>query len=119
MSDRKIVETYFKAWDDHNLPAIMDTFNVGGTYIDPAVGKVLSGDAIGQYTQSLLDAFPDLKLELISNEQASNGMWVAPWILTGTPADGVQVELFGCDFIVVNDGGIDEVCGVFNPAQLT
>ena len=126
MSDTTIVETYFNAWDDHDPAAVIACFNEEGSYCDPVAGKPLQGDAIGQHAQSLFDAFPDLKLELICNTQASNGMIAAPWLLFGThdgplaehQATGKPVVLHGCDFITVSNGKIDAVQGFFDPNDI-
>ncbi|MEM7400418.1 MAG: ester cyclase, partial [Pseudomonadota bacterium] len=74
----------------------------------------------------LFMAFPDLKLELISNKQASNGMISAPWLLFGThqgpvgelEPSGKSVVLPGWDFITVDNGKIKQVLGYFDPAYL-
>lgn len=127
MTDKTdVVAAYFKAWDDHDTDAILATFNDGGTYSDPAAGAGLRGAAITAYAQSLFDAFPDLRLELICNVEASTGVIAAPWLLFGThrgqlmgnAPTGKEVALPGCDFIAVSDGRIDSVQGLFDPAEL-
>ena len=127
MSDKTaVVAAYFQAWDDHDTDAILATFNEGGTYSDPAAGRGLQGAAMHAYAQSLFDAIPDLRLELIGNVEASNGVVAAPWLLFGThhgelmgnAPTGRKVVLPGCDFITVNGGRIDSVQGFFDPAEL-
>ena len=125
-ADTDIVEQYFHAWDNKDTSAILATFNDGGIYSDPAAGTGLQGKAIADYADSLFTAFPDIHLELVSHQVASNGMIVAPWILFGTHLGELaghmptssKVELLGCDFIVCSRGKIDSVTGVFDPAQL-
>ena len=126
LSDTEIVQVYFDAWNDHNTKAILETFTEDGIYSDPVGGKNLSGQVYSDYAASLFSAFPDLKLELIANTVASNGMVTAPWLLFGThqgPVGDIQptgraISLPGCDFITVQDGKIKEVRGYFDPEYL-
>ena len=127
MSEKtKIVEEYFAAWDAHNTDAILATFASDGSYSDPVGGKNLSGQKYVDYVNSLFTAFPDLKLELISNKIASNGMVSAPWLLFGThqgpvgelEPTGKAIILPGCDFIEVENGKIKQVLGYFDPEYL-
>ncbi len=86
----------------------------------------MHGAALAGYAQSLLDAFPDLKLELVGSAEASNGAIAAPWLLFGThrgelmgnAPTGKKAVLPGCDFLVVSNGRIDSVKGFFDPADL-
>lgn len=120
------VKTYFDAWDSHDVDAILDSLAPDGTYSDPVGGENLSGQAYADYANSLFTAFPDLKLELISNTVASNGMVAAPWLLFGThkgPVGDLQptnraITLPGCDFITVEDGKVKKVRGYFDPEYL-
>ena len=106
------VKAYFDAWDSHDTDAILNTLTAGGTYSDPVGGENLSGQAYADYANTLFTAFPDLKLELISNTVASNGMVAAPWLLLGTHEGPVgdftpthrKICLPGCDFITVENG---------------
>ncbi len=120
------VETYFDAWNSRDANAILDSLTVRGTYSDPIGGKHLSGQDYVDYVNVLFAAFPDLKLELISNSVASNGIVAAPWILSGThkgpvgdylPTDRL-ITLLGCDFITVEDGKVKDVIGYFDPESL-
>lgn len=120
------VKAYFDAWDSHNTDAILNTLTPDGTYSDPVGGENLSGQAFANYANSLFTAFPDLKLELISNTVASNGMVAAPWLLFGTHEGPVadftpthrQICLPGCDYITVENGKVKKVMGYFDPDYL-
>ena len=124
--ETEIVKAYFDAWDAHDTKAILDTFTTDGTYSDPVGGQNLSGKNYEDYANSLFTAFPDLKLELIANTVASNGMVAAPWLLLGThqgPVGDIQptgrlITLPGCDFISVENGKIKLVMGYFDPDYL-
>ena len=125
-SETEIVKKYFDAWNTHDTEAILATVTGDGTYSDPVGGKHLSGQKYADYAASLFTAFPDLKLELIANLVASNGMVAAPWLLFGThqgPVGDIQptgrsITLPGCDFITVENGKIKEVLGYFDPEYL-
>lgn len=120
------VKTYFDAWDSHDIDAILDSLTLDGTYSDPVGGENLSGQVYADYAASLFTAFPDLKLELISNTVASNGIVAAPWLLFGThkgavgnyTATGREIILPGCDFITVEKGKVKKVIGYFDPEYL-
>lgn len=118
-----IVKAYFDAWNAHDTDAILDTFTDTGTYSDPIGGKNLAGQSYVDYINSLFAAFPDLRLELITNTVASNDMVTSPWLLFGThlgPVGDMQptgnsITLPGCDFITVENGKIETVRGYFDP----
>jgi steroid delta-isomerase-like uncharacterized protein len=125
-SDTQAVKAYFDAWNSHDADAILDTLTSDGTYSDPVGGKDLSGKAYAEYANSLFTAFPDLKLELISNTVASNGIVAAPWILFGTHRGPIgdysptnrEINLPGCDFLTVENGKVKMVIGYFDPEYL-
>ena len=125
-SPTEAVQVYFEAWDRHDVDAILDSLTPDGTYSDPVGGKDLSGQAYADYANSLFTAFPDLKLELISNTVASNHMVAAPWLLFGTHQGPVgdfrptnrKIILPGCDFITVENGKVKTVQGYFDPESL-
>jgi steroid delta-isomerase-like uncharacterized protein len=120
------VKAYFDAWDSHDTDTILSTLTADGTYSDPVGGENLSGQAYADYANTLFTAFPDLKLELISNTVASNGMVAAPWLLCGTHEGPVgdftpthrKICLPGCDFISVEHGKVKKVIGYFDPQVL-
>lgn len=122
----EVVKAYFDAWNAHDINAILDTFAKDGVYSDPVGGRNLSGHGYADYIQSLFTAFPDLRLELIANTVASNGMVAAPWLLFGTQLGpvgelnptGRSVVLPGCDFITVENEKIKMVRGYFDPDYL-
>lgn len=125
-TDTDAVKAYFDAWDCHDAKAILNTLTPDGTYSDPVGGVNLSGQAYADYANSLFAAFPDLKLELISNIVASNGMVAAPWLLHGTHEGPVgdftpthrRICLPGCDFIKTENGKVKNVMGYFDPDYL-
>lgn len=126
MNPNEVVEAYFAAWDAHDGQAVIDLYTEDGTYQDPATESPLSGQAIGDYAEALFAAFPDLKLELISQADTSIGQIAVPWLLFGTQqgplgemeATGKSVAIRGCDYIVVEDGKLKTVYGTFSLQEL-
>ncbi len=127
MNPKEVIEAYFAAWDAHDSQAVIDLYAEDGTYQDPATEIPLSGRAIGDYAEGLFAAFPDLRLELISQAETSIGQIAVPWLLFGThqgplgetPATGKSVTIRGCDYIVVEDGKLKTVYGTFSLPELT
>lgn len=121
-NENDIVKRYFDAWHQHDIDAIIATFAKGGTYTDPATQGNLEGAAIGEYAQSLYNAFSDMSLELISNVGASNGVIAAPWLIFGThdgalmdkQPTGKSIVLQGCDFIKTESGLITSIVGLWD-----
>lgn len=125
-SPTEAVKVYFDAWNSHDTDEILNSLAPDGTYSDPVGGENLSGQDYANYAASLFAAFPDLKLELISNTVASNGTVAAPWLLFGTHKGPVgdytptnrEITLPGCDFITIENGKVKQVIGYFDPDYL-
>jgi len=126
MTPKEVIEAYFAAWDAHDPQAVVALFADGGSYEDPVTGSPLTGDAIGEYAKGLFAAFPDLKLELISQAPTSTGQIAVPWLLFGThqgplgemEATGRSVVLQGCDYIEVENEKLQLVYGTFSVDNL-
>lgn len=116
---------YFAAWNAHDAAAIVATFAPDGTYEDPATPGPLRGDAIGTHAAALWRSFPDLRFEIVS-EQEAGGVVASQWMMRGTnhgamnglPPSGRQVALPGADFITVGPQGITSVRGHFDSGAI-
>ena len=84
MSNDRIVQRYFDAWNAHDAPAIVATFAPGGTYADPTTPGPLSGAAIGENAEQLWRSFPDLAFEIRSHAASGDDFFAAEWVMTGT-----------------------------------
>ena len=122
MDSMTVAAAYFDAWNQRDSRKIVTTFADGGTYLDPATGGALAGEAIGHYAGGLFAAFPDLTFEVVSGGPIGENMVAAQWVMRGTntgsllgaPPTGKTVALQGADFIVVDGGKIRSVRGYFD-----
>jgi steroid delta-isomerase-like uncharacterized protein len=121
-----IAQRYFDAWNRHDADGIVGCFSEAGTYADPTTASPLQGAAIGAYASGLWASFPDLHFEIISADEASDGVVAAQWMMLGTndgsmfglPPTGKPIELPGADFVTVRDGRIESVVGYFDSGVL-
>lgn len=114
MNEIDVAQKYFDAWNAHDPTAVIATFTAEGTYSDPSV-QGITGEAIGDYVQGLLDMFPDLSFEIKSKGIISSGLVAAEWLMQGSHKDtGGRVALLGADFIQVENNHIRSVQGYFD-----
>lgn len=122
MDPMSVARRYFDSWNERNPAAIAACFREDGTYLDPATGGPLTGEAISRYAGDLFAAFPDVSFEVVTAAPAGSGMVAAQWMMRGTntgPLFGGQptnrrVTLAGADFIVVEGDRIRSVTGYFD-----
>ena len=121
-----LAQQYFDAWNRQDADGIVGLFSEAGTYSDPTTGGPLQGPAIGAYASGLWASFPDLRFEIISADEASDGVIAAQWMMLGTndgsmfgrPPTGKPIELPGADFVTVRDDRIESVVGYFDSGVL-
>lgn len=126
MQPLDIAQQYFDAWNRHDADGIVGLFSEAGTYADPTSGGPLQGPAIGAYAAGLWASFPDLRFEIISENQTSDETVAAQWMMRGTndgsmmglPPTGKPIDLPGADFVTVKDGKIVSVVGYFDSGEL-
>lgn len=113
---------YFDAWNRRDPSGIVATFQVSGTYRDPATGGELSGGQIAGYAEALFTAYPDLSFEIGEVRVSRSDTVIAEWVMRGTnlgplggkPPTGGTVALPGIDVIEVSEGRIGSVRGYFD-----
>jgi steroid delta-isomerase-like uncharacterized protein len=121
-----IAQQYFDAWNRHDADGIVGCFSEAGTYSDPTTGGPLQGPTIGAYAAGLWASFPDLRFEIVSSDEASDGVIAAQWMMLGTndgsmfglPPTGKPIELPGADFVTVRDDRVESVVGYFDSGLL-
>ena len=122
MNAVEVARKYFDAWNNRDPSAIVATFTEGGTYMDPASGGTLTGQALAEYTGGLFLAFPDLIFDIVSVGPDNDGTVAAQWVMKGTntgpfgggPPTGQSVALPGADFITIEGDKIRSVQGYFD-----
>ena len=122
MDPMRVASAYLEAWNQRDPGKIVATFAADGTYIDPASGGALVGEAIGQYASGLFAAFPDLSFEVVSVGAVGKNLVAAQWMMRGAntgslfggPPTGRKVALPGADFITVDADKIRSVRGYFD-----
>jgi steroid delta-isomerase-like uncharacterized protein len=118
-------QLYFDAWNRHHSHDVLSTFAPGGTYEDPTTPEPVSGEAIAQQVDGLVQMFPDVAFEVVNAGATSERTVAAEWVMRGThsqpvfgaPPTGNQVELHGADFVVVSEEGIVSVRGYYNEPE--
>jgi steroid delta-isomerase-like uncharacterized protein len=130
MKPLEVAQMYFDAWNRRDAAGLVATFADGGTYVDPASGGELKGEAIGNYAAGLWRAFPDLKFDVASAGECGDSLVAAQWVMRGVnsgsfaglPPTGRSVELAGADFVRVEGDKVRSVRGYFDsrgvPEQL-
>jgi steroid delta-isomerase-like uncharacterized protein len=126
MQPLDLAQQYFDAWNEHDADRIVSVFTETGTYTDPTTNGPLRGAEIGANAARLWSSFPDLRFEIVSAAETSDGMIAAEWMMLGTnngpifglPPTGKQIELPGADFVTVRDDKIESVVGYFDAGLL-
>ncbi len=101
---------FAKAWNDHDIDALMSYMHPDcafETWMGPLVcGTRFSGyeEVRKGFSKAWVD-FPDAKWShdkhFVSDERG-----LSEWVFTGTPANGVAVEVLGCDVFTFKGGKI-------------
>jgi steroid delta-isomerase-like uncharacterized protein len=82
----QIVEEHLRCENEHDLPGIMATFGADAKYDDESWGEHhLGRDGVEAYYRDLLEALPDLRIE-VQNRLATEESVVLEVIITGTQA---------------------------------
>lgn len=120
-----VAHSYFDGWNRRDPAAVLSTMASNGTYIDPATGGPLSGEAFAGYMKGLFSAFPDVSFEIASVGLAAPDLVAAQWIMRGTntgsmyglPPTGKRIDIKGADFIRVAGDRIRSVDGYFDSSE--
>ncbi|HUE28396.1 MAG TPA: ester cyclase, partial [Solirubrobacteraceae bacterium] len=108
-----VARRYFEAIDARDLDAAVAMWADGGRENVRGQVDVLAPDGVREFVAQMLDALPDLHMQVISTT-AQGERCAVHWKLTGTFAGpgsfagvsptGSLVELEGCDLLTVRDG---------------
>lgn len=122
-----LARDYIRAWNQRDLDLFGKIFASGVTYLDPFVGpEPIRVQAMGEYVQQLLAAFPDLHFE-VKEVRGGDDFAVFEWIMHGRntgdsavhPATGRALSLPGMDVLEVRDGRIQAIRAYFDRQAYT
>ncbi len=110
MSEAKLLQDLFDAFNRHDLEAVLACMNEDCVF-EGAAGPEAYGarfvghDAVGAAFEGVWKTFPDVRW---ANDRhfAANGLGVSQWTLVGTREDGKRIEADGVDLFTFRDGKI-------------
>lgn len=122
MDPIEVVRRYEEHWSaTGDRAAMVACFAPGGTYTAPGA-DALTGEAIGQFAQMFVDAFPECRLE-VDTIFASGNQVAAIWVFTtgpmkadlpGLPANGASAVVRGMHVIDVEGDKLRRVEAVWD-----
>jgi steroid delta-isomerase-like uncharacterized protein len=110
MNALEVAQRQVDAWNGHDTDALIALYAEGATYHSPRFDHPLKGKALGDFLKSVLTAFPDFRLEVISNGDTGGGLVASQWVIhgthtgpfmDGTPPTGRTVAYPGASFLQV------------------
>lgn len=122
MDSTGLIDAYFDHWNSHDGLALARLFASGGTYEDPTTTTPLSANALPDYVDALVSAFPDLRFERTSTV-VQGVRAVVEWVMRGTnqgelrpgvEPTGKTVALRGADVFELSGNEITRVVGYFD-----
>jgi ketosteroid isomerase-like protein len=99
------------AWNSHDLDLLMSYFAPDCVF-EASGGDQVSGaryeglDAVRAAFGEVLEQMPDAHWGGGRHYILADDYGVSEWTLTGTLADGMRLEVNGCDFLAFRDGKI-------------
>lgn len=123
-----VADALFKAWNDHDVEALLEHMTDDVVYGDPTLEQPAKGkEAVRTHLKDNFTAFPDMRflredfhLYLTDDEAASIATWTmkgtntGPSKETGLPATGKEVTLSGTVMSKYRDGLISEYVIVYD-----
>ena len=125
---RAAADALFRAWNDHDVEAILERLTDDVAWIDPSLDEPARGkEAVAAHLKDMFSSFTDLHLltedfHLFPN--ADEAAIVSTWTLTGTmtgafqetgiPATGKHVKISGTNINRFRDGLISEYVIVYD-----
>jgi glyoxylase-like metal-dependent hydrolase (beta-lactamase superfamily II)/predicted ester cyclase len=113
-----VARNYFSAIGAHDLDAAVALWATGGREHVRGQADVLAPDGVRTFIASLLDALPDLAVEIVSSTSQDErcalqwrytGTFAGPGRLSGVAPTGDPVAFEGLDLITVRDGLIQSI----------
>jgi steroid delta-isomerase-like uncharacterized protein len=92
MNALEVSQREIDAWNRHDADAVIALYAEGATYHNPRFDHPLKGQAIADFIKSVLTAYPDVRLEVISRGDIGGGLVATQMVLhathTGSFMDG-------------------------------
>jgi steroid delta-isomerase-like uncharacterized protein len=107
MNALEVTQRQVDAWNRHDADALIALYAEGATYHSPRFDHPLKGKALADFLKSVLTAFPDFRLEVISSGDAGGGLVATQHgthtgpFMDGTPPTGRTVACPGASFAQV------------------
>ena len=127
MTTAQVGKAYFAAHEQKDLDTAVSLWKEGAVDRLHGLAELKTPEEIRGYFQSLYDAIPDYKFEILefaaSGQQAAcrwrvTGTFLGPGKFQGLSPTGAELDMQGCDMVRVEDGLIAENNAYLNGAQL-
>jgi steroid delta-isomerase-like uncharacterized protein len=97
------IERYNRAWNDHDVDAIVAMHAPGMVFHNWTAGEKVEGDAVRGHLEHIFRNWPDLSFSG-RRLYAREGLVVSEWTATATHADGRRLEWDGVDVFPFENG---------------
>ena len=110
MSDTKLLQALFDAFNRHDLPGVLacmteDCVFEGAAGPEAYGARFVGHEAVGAAFAKVWETFPDVQWANASHF-AADGLGVSQCALLGTRADGARIEADGVDLFTFRDGKV-------------
>lgn len=119
---RSLVDEYFRAWNDHDFPALAQCLSAGFFYRDPLKPMGLDSVGLSEYLQQFWSAIRGSRIDTGATLVGDSGGAACEWVLDGHFQDVSggrantrrHIRLHGVHVFVVRDGAISLAKGYFD-----
>ncbi len=108
-NNQKLVETYFKHFNNHDWEKMTNMYSENSEFKDPTLGKGIvkqtRKEIIEKYSE-LNKIFPDLKDKVIKTYPSGENHIIVEFVSSGTAPDNSKFELPICTIFTIENGMI-------------
>ncbi len=97
------IERYNRAWNDHDLDAIMSMHAPDMVFENHTAGERAEGEAVRAHIAEIFRNWPDLRFRS-RRLYTRDGLVVSEWTATATHPDGRRLEWDGIDVFPFENG---------------
>jgi uncharacterized protein (TIGR02246 family) len=102
-SPRQITESYFRAENRRDLPAILDHFAADVRFVTPDGATLAGREAVRTFYAANLEALPSLQVDLVTDLTVADQA-ALEWRAQGRNPTGDVVHMHGTNLVTVADG---------------